>query len=80
LEVLYEAETMLVWGHNGDDLVPKHGFPLRLLVPRLYAWKSVKWVRGIEVLDRDRRGFWEERGYHNRADPWLEERYSYQER
>jgi DMSO/TMAO reductase YedYZ molybdopterin-dependent catalytic subunit len=80
LGVLLEDESMLTWAHNGENLAPKHGFPLRLLVPRLYAWKSVKWVRGIELLDADQRGFWEVRGYHNRADPWLEERYSYQER
>ncbi|MEA2435125.1 MAG: hypothetical protein QOG54_2582 [Actinomycetota bacterium] len=78
--VLLEEESMLAWAHNGEDLAPKHGFPLRLVVPRLYAWKSVKWVRGLELLAADERGFWEVRGYHNRADPWLEERYSYQER
>jgi len=50
-----------------------------LVVPRLYGWKSVKWVRRFELLTADQRGFWEIRGYHNRADPWLEERYSYQE-
>ena len=48
-------------------------------MPHLYAWKSVKWVRAIEYLTEDRRGFWEERGYHNVADPWSEQRYSYQE-
>jgi DMSO/TMAO reductase YedYZ molybdopterin-dependent catalytic subunit len=61
-------------------LAPEHGFPLRLVVPALCAWKSVKWVRAVEYLTRDRRGFWEERGYHNTADPWREQRYSYQER
>jgi DMSO/TMAO reductase YedYZ molybdopterin-dependent catalytic subunit len=80
LDVVLEDESIVAWSHNGEDLVPKHGFPLRLVVPRLYAWKSVKWVRGFELLDADARGFWEVRGYHNRADPWLEERYSYQER
>ena len=79
LDVLKEDETMLAWGHNGKQLAPKHGWPLRLVVPRLYGWKSVKWVRGFELLTADQRGFWEIRGYHNRADPWLEERYSYQE-
>jgi DMSO/TMAO reductase YedYZ molybdopterin-dependent catalytic subunit len=79
LDALLEAEAMVVWQHNGKPLAPKHGWPLRLLVPRLYAWKSVKWVRRFELLTSDRRGFWEVRGYHNRADPWLEERYSYQE-
>lgn len=80
LDVLQEEESMLAWGHNGNQLAPKHGWPLRLVVPRLYGWKSVKWVRRFEILTADQRGFWEIRGYHNRADPWLEERYSYQER
>ncbi|MEA2499757.1 MAG: hypothetical protein QOH26_2162, partial [Actinomycetota bacterium] len=80
IEVLYDDEAVLAWAHNGKDLAPKHGFPLRLVVPKLYAWKSVKWVRSFEVLENDRRGFWELRGYHNEADPWREERYSYQER
>ena len=79
LDVLQEDESMLAWGHNGKQLAPKHGWPLRLVVPRLYGWKSVKWVRRFELLTADQRGFWEIRGYHNRADPWLEERYSYQE-
>jgi DMSO/TMAO reductase YedYZ molybdopterin-dependent catalytic subunit len=78
--VLSEDTSMVVWSHNGSDLTPKHGYPLRLIVPRLYGWKSVKWVRSFELMNEDRRGFWEVRGYHNRADPWLEERYSYQER
>ncbi len=64
---------------GGEPLAPEHGFPLRLVVPSLYAWKSVKWVRAIEYMTVDRRGFWEERGYHNVADPWREQRYSYQE-
>ena len=66
--------------HVGDGpLTPEHGGPLRLVCPSLYAWKSAKWVRAVEYLVEDRRGFWEERGYHNRADPWRDERYSYQE-
>jgi DMSO/TMAO reductase YedYZ molybdopterin-dependent catalytic subunit len=72
-------DTMLATHQYGEPLTPEHGFPLRLVVPRLYAWKSVKWVRAIEYLTMDRRGFWEERGYHNNADPWREQRYSYQE-
>jgi DMSO/TMAO reductase YedYZ molybdopterin-dependent catalytic subunit len=79
LDVLEHEDALLAWGHNGADVVPKHGWPLRLIVPKLYAWKSVKWVRRFELLTEDHRGFWEVRGYHNRADPWLEERYSYQE-
>ena len=57
------------------DRWPDHGFPLRLVVPKLYGWKSAKWVRAIEFSAEDRRGFWEVRGYHNHADPWREERY-----
>jgi DMSO/TMAO reductase YedYZ molybdopterin-dependent catalytic subunit len=72
-------DTLLATHRDGAPLSPEHGYPLRLVVPSLYAWKSVKWVRAIEYLTRDRRGFWEERGYHNSADPWREQRYSYQE-
>jgi DMSO/TMAO reductase YedYZ molybdopterin-dependent catalytic subunit len=79
LEILMQEEAALVWSHNGQDLAPEHGFPLRLIVPRLYGWKSVKWVRAIELRTQDKRGFWETRGYHNHGDPWREERYSYQE-
>jgi DMSO/TMAO reductase YedYZ molybdopterin-dependent catalytic subunit len=76
----FAADATLLATHlNGAPLTPEHGYPLRLVVPSLYAWKSVKWVRAIEYLTRDRRGFWEERGYHNTADPWREQRYSYQE-
>lgn len=71
--------ALLATHRAGERLSPEHGFPLRLVVPHLYAWKSVKWVRAIEYLTADRRGFWEERGYHNTADPWHEQRYSYQE-
>jgi DMSO/TMAO reductase YedYZ molybdopterin-dependent catalytic subunit len=72
-------DTILATHRNGEVLTPEHGYPLRLVVPRLYGWKSVKWVRAIEYMTVDRRGFWEERGYHNVADPWREQRYSYQE-
>jgi DMSO/TMAO reductase YedYZ molybdopterin-dependent catalytic subunit len=80
LKTLFEEGGMLVWGWNGAPLTAEHGGPLRLLVPDLYAWKSAKWLSGLEILEADARGYWEERGYHNRADPWLEERYSSQER
>lgn len=79
LATLLEDVALLAWGHDGRYLEPKHGWPLRLVVPKLYGWKSVKWVRGFELLEHDRRGFWEVRGYHNRADPWRQERYAYQE-
>ena len=74
------AGALFATHHNGAPLTPDHGFPVRLVVPHLYAWKGPKWARGVEYMTRDRRGFWEERGYHNGADPWLEQRYSYQER
>jgi DMSO/TMAO reductase YedYZ molybdopterin-dependent catalytic subunit len=79
LAVLRQPDVLLAWRRDGRDLTPEHGWPLRLVVPSRYAWKSVKWVTGLELLVGDRRGFWEERGYHNNADPWREERYSYQE-
>ena len=72
--------TLFATGSDGADLTPEHGYPLRLVVPHLYGWKSVKWVRSVEYLTADRRGFWEERGYHNIASPWHEQRFSYQER
>ncbi len=72
-------DALFATHRNGEPLTAEHGFPLRLVVPHCYAWKGPKWVRGFEYLCADRRGFWEERGYHNRADPWREERYSYQE-
>jgi DMSO/TMAO reductase YedYZ molybdopterin-dependent catalytic subunit len=72
--------TIFATHHDGEPLTAEHGFPVRLIVPQLYAWKGPKWVRGIEYMVADKRGFWEERGYHNIGDPWQEQRYSYQER
>ncbi|MET7289937.1 sulfite oxidase-like oxidoreductase [Streptomyces sp. NPDC005573] len=72
-------ETLLATHHNGEPLTAEHGFPLRLVVPHLFGYKGPKWLRGIEYLTEDRRGFWEERGYHNIGDPWREQRYSDQE-
>jgi DMSO/TMAO reductase YedYZ molybdopterin-dependent catalytic subunit len=63
--------------HDGEPLTLEHGGPARLIVPRLYAWKSAKWVAGVEVIEKDKPGFWEANGYHMRGDPWSEERYSY---
>lgn len=79
LAALLDDDVLFAWARNGEPLTPDHGGPLRLIVPKRYAWKSAKWIKGIELMTRDRRGFWEERGYHNDADPWREERYSYQE-
>lgn len=79
LDDFARATTLFAMAHDGEPLTPEHGYPVRLVVPHRYAWKGPKWARGVEYLTADRRGFWEERGYHNRADPWSEERYSYQE-
>jgi DMSO/TMAO reductase YedYZ molybdopterin-dependent catalytic subunit len=76
LEVLDDEDVMLADTYEGKPLDPEHGYPLRLLVPKRYFWKSAKWVRGLELLDHDVRGFWERYGYHNDADPWMEERFS----
>lgn len=67
-------EGLLARRHDGADLAPEHGGPLRAVIPSLYAWKSCKWVVEVEFLTRERYGFWEQRGYHNGADPWREER------
>jgi DMSO/TMAO reductase YedYZ molybdopterin-dependent catalytic subunit len=72
---LDRPENLLAWKHNGEDLTPEHGWPLRLVVPHLYFWKSAKWVRGFEFMSADMPGFWEQNGYHMRGDPWEEERY-----
>ena len=79
LEDLASPRAVFATHRDGEPLTPEHGWPLRLVVPHLYAWKGPKWVRGVEYLTADRRGFWEDRGYHNRADPWREQRYSHQE-
>ncbi|MHB8382976.1 MAG: sulfite oxidase-like oxidoreductase [Candidatus Binataceae bacterium] len=79
LNEFLDEDVILAHRHDGQDLQPDHGFPLRIVVPKLYAWKSAKWVRAIEFCEFDKRGFWEVRGYHNHADPWREERYSFQE-
>jgi DMSO/TMAO reductase YedYZ molybdopterin-dependent catalytic subunit len=75
LSVLDDEDVMLCYGWNGKDLTPEHGWPLRLLVPKKYFWKSAKWLRGLEFMARNRLGFWEQRGYHDEADPWKEQRY-----
>jgi DMSO/TMAO reductase YedYZ molybdopterin-dependent catalytic subunit len=79
LAAMMDDDVLVAWAHGGAPLEPQHGYPLRLVVPKRYAWKSAKWLRGLEFVDRNVRGFWEVRGYHVHADPWAEERYSYQE-
>jgi DMSO/TMAO reductase YedYZ molybdopterin-dependent catalytic subunit len=76
LSELLEDDVLLADRHDGEALTPDHGWPLRLVVPGRYFWKSAKWIRGLELLDRDQPGFWERNGYHNQADPWKEERFS----
>jgi DMSO/TMAO reductase YedYZ molybdopterin-dependent catalytic subunit len=76
LDDFFEPDVLFAIKHNGEALTLEHGYPVRLVVPRLYLWKSAKWVTGIEFMKEDRRGFWESHGYHNRGDPWKEERYS----
>ena len=72
---LDREEVLLATHHDGEPLSGDHGYPLRLIVPHLYAWKSVKWIRGLEFLDSDTPGFWEQNGYHMYGDPWKEQRF-----
>jgi DMSO/TMAO reductase YedYZ molybdopterin-dependent catalytic subunit len=69
------GRAWVAWEFDGAPLAVEHGGPARLLVPHLYFWKSAKWVAGLRVLDHDEPGFWEQNGYHDRGDPWLEQRY-----
>ena len=75
VEDITGGKAWVVYGFDGDDLEPEHGGPARLLVPHLYFWKSAKWVRGLYFMEDDEPGFWETLGYHDRGDPWLEQRY-----
>ncbi|HWP47093.1 MAG TPA: sulfite oxidase-like oxidoreductase [Candidatus Limnocylindrales bacterium] len=76
LEVLMDEDVLFAYKHDGQPLAPEHGGPLRLVVPKRYAWKSTKWVRGVRFLQEDEPGYWEVRGYSNTADPWTEDRFS----
>ncbi len=69
------GRAWLVWQVDGRPLPVDHGGPARLLVPHLYLWKSAKWIASLRLLDHDEPGFWERNGYHDRGDPWLEQRY-----
>jgi DMSO/TMAO reductase YedYZ molybdopterin-dependent catalytic subunit len=77
LPFLEDDDALLATHADGEPLSPEHGYPLRLVVPRKYFWKSAKWLRGIELTASDQPGFWERLGYHNEADPWHEERYGF---
>lgn len=73
---LLRPTSLFALRHDGEPLTPDHGYPLRLIVPHLYAWKSVKWVRGVELLAHDEAGFWEQNGYHMYGDPFKEQRFT----
>jgi DMSO/TMAO reductase YedYZ molybdopterin-dependent catalytic subunit len=77
LEFLEDELALLATEADGEPLEPDHGWPLRLVIPGKYFWKSAKWLRGIELSSIDKPGFWERYGYHNDADPWKEERYGF---
>ncbi len=77
LEALEDEQALIAWEADGEPLTPDHGWPLRLVVPSRYFWKSAKWLRGLEIRPNDRPGFWERYGYHNDADYWKEQRYGF---
>jgi DMSO/TMAO reductase YedYZ molybdopterin-dependent catalytic subunit len=77
LTFLEDERALLATHADGEPLSAEHGSPLRLVIAGKYFWKSAKWLRGIELSSTDRLGFWERYGYHNDADPWKEERYSF---
>jgi DMSO/TMAO reductase YedYZ molybdopterin-dependent catalytic subunit len=77
LQALEADDALLAYEADGEPLTPDHGYPLRLVVPSRYFWKSAKWLRGLELRSTDQPGFWERYGYHNDADYWQEERYGF---
>jgi DMSO/TMAO reductase YedYZ molybdopterin-dependent catalytic subunit len=77
LEALEDENALIVYAADGEPLTPDHGYPVRLLIPTKYFWKSAKWLRGIELSAVDKPGFWERYGYHNNADFWQEQRYGF---
>jgi DMSO/TMAO reductase YedYZ molybdopterin-dependent catalytic subunit len=77
LVALEDDEALIAYEADGEPLAPEHGWPLRLVVPSRYFWKSAKWLRGLELGATDQPGFWERYGYHNDADYWKEERYGF---
>ena len=76
LAAMLDDDVLVAWEFDGRPIEPVHGGPVRMVVPKLYFWKSAKWLNRLDFTDRDVKGFWEQRGYHNDADPWKEERYS----
>jgi len=77
LEDFLAEDALVAFIHDGESISLEHGGPARLIVPRLYAWKSAKWIAAVELTEKDRPGFWEANGYHMRGDPWNEERYGW---
>jgi DMSO/TMAO reductase YedYZ molybdopterin-dependent catalytic subunit len=77
LEDFLAEDALVAILHDGESISTEHGGPARLIIPKLYAWKSAKWVAGIELMEADRPGFWEANGYHMRGDPWNQERYGF---
>jgi DMSO/TMAO reductase YedYZ molybdopterin-dependent catalytic subunit len=75
IEHFLAEDSLVAILHDGEPIALEHGGPARLVVPELYAWKSAKWLAGIELVEKDRPGFWEANGYHMRGDPWTEERF-----
>ncbi len=75
LKDFLDDDCLVAWSRNDQPLEPDHGWPLRLMIPKLYAWKSAKWLLGLEFAASDEPGFWEQNGYHNHGDPWTEERF-----
>jgi DMSO/TMAO reductase YedYZ molybdopterin-dependent catalytic subunit len=69
-----QEDVLLALKHDGQGISAEHGGPVRLVVPRLYFWKSAKWVTGLRFMAKDQPGFWEQAGYHIHGDPWTEER------
>ena len=76
VEDFLAEDALIAFSHDGEPLTLEHGGPARLVIPRLYAWKSAKWISGVEFLAGDKAGFWERNGYHMHGDPWKEERFS----
>ena len=74
LETLFDAQTLIAYGHNGETLTPEHGGPVRLVVPSRYGYKSAKWISGLTLSTIEEHGFWELHGYHANGDPWAEQR------
>lgn len=75
IEMFLADDALVATHHDGQEISVEHGGPARLIVPQLYAWKSAKWIGGIEFLEKDKAGFWERNGYHMNGDPWREERF-----